>query len=252
MKRTGILTILILICALLLSACGCEHSAAVPGDCVTDTLCADCGKILEPAPGHSWQEATLEAPKTCTLCGATEGKRLSSQILFSAEAAAPLLGRWETPMSIPASQLGSGLDTYLEELPCVMVLSFTENGDLTMSVTPADHDQMAQLLYDYTIDSIYAQYEGLDMTREEAEADILNTYGMPLADYVQAAVDAMDISAIFADYAVSYVYYVDGNQLYLGFDWYEPLFPGEFTLEQDVLTLPFQGGEPTTFTRVTE
>ena len=57
---------------------GCET------DCYTgDTYCAGCGKLLVsgsavPAPGHDWQAATLTAPKTCRVCGRTEGDPLPS------------------------------------------------------------------------------------------------------------------------------------------------------------------------------
>ena len=46
-----------------------------------DTYCKGCGQLISkgsaiPALGHSWQEATYTAPKTCARCGATEGKSL--------------------------------------------------------------------------------------------------------------------------------------------------------------------------------
>ena len=46
-----------------------------------DAYCTACGaKITEgatiPATGHNWQEATTTAPKTCRVCGKTEGKPL--------------------------------------------------------------------------------------------------------------------------------------------------------------------------------
>ena len=46
-----------------------------------DTYCSACGAKLEdgksiPAAGHDWQAATRSAPKTCRVCGKTEGKPL--------------------------------------------------------------------------------------------------------------------------------------------------------------------------------
>jgi len=43
--------------------------------------CADCGEVITAqetvsALGHDWIDATTEAPKTCTRCGATEGEKL--------------------------------------------------------------------------------------------------------------------------------------------------------------------------------
>ncbi len=46
-----------------------------------DTYCSACGVKLEdgktvPAAGHKWQWATMKAPKTCRVCGKTEGEPL--------------------------------------------------------------------------------------------------------------------------------------------------------------------------------
>ena len=50
-----------------------------------DAYCTACGaKITEgsiiPATGHDWQAATTTAPKTCRVCGKTEGKPLLSAV----------------------------------------------------------------------------------------------------------------------------------------------------------------------------
>ena len=56
---------------------GCE-TAGYTGD----TYCAGCGALIKtgevlPATGHDWQEATRQVPKTCRLCGRTEGTPLA-------------------------------------------------------------------------------------------------------------------------------------------------------------------------------
>ena len=47
----------------------------------TTTKCTACGAVTQtttiPATGHSWSDATCLAPKTCTVCSATEGEALS-------------------------------------------------------------------------------------------------------------------------------------------------------------------------------
>jgi hypothetical protein len=42
----------------------------------TESAKCECGATKGSALGHSWTEATTEAPKTCTRCGATEGAAL--------------------------------------------------------------------------------------------------------------------------------------------------------------------------------
>lgn len=59
----------------LLAACGCKHEFAEP-QCEAPKTCTLCG-FTEGAPlGHHWQAATCEAPKTCSYCGETEGEAL--------------------------------------------------------------------------------------------------------------------------------------------------------------------------------
>ena len=69
---------LMLIFALSLSACGeteCLHEW-VDATCEAPKTCSLCG-ITEGEPlSHSWTEATYESPKTCFSCGATEGDPL--------------------------------------------------------------------------------------------------------------------------------------------------------------------------------
>ncbi len=49
-----------------------------------DAYCPACGALVRPgeivpAPGHDWQAATCTAPKTCRVCGATEGTAVSHE-----------------------------------------------------------------------------------------------------------------------------------------------------------------------------
>ena len=48
----------------------------VDADCDTPKTCSVCGATEGEALGHDWADATTEAPKTCKVCGATEGDPL--------------------------------------------------------------------------------------------------------------------------------------------------------------------------------
>lgn len=109
MKKAVILWITLVVCLLLICACGshkekpssdsdapdekpddtvCLHEAvtdaAVEATCTEAGKtegghCAKCQKVLKaqeeiPAAGHVWKEATCSAPKTCTGCDLTEGE----------------------------------------------------------------------------------------------------------------------------------------------------------------------------------
>ena len=52
-----------------------EHSW-VPADCTHPKTCSACGATDGKALGHTWKDATCTAPKTCSVCGATDGKAL--------------------------------------------------------------------------------------------------------------------------------------------------------------------------------
>lgn len=67
--------ILLIICVMLLSGCGCQHEWT-DADCVTPRTCTLCQETESEALGHSWQEAICEAPKICTACDVTEGEAL--------------------------------------------------------------------------------------------------------------------------------------------------------------------------------
>jgi hypothetical protein len=62
----------------MLSACGeteCVHEWA-EATCSAPKTCSLCGITEGETLAHSWVEATYEAPKTCSVCGATEGEPL--------------------------------------------------------------------------------------------------------------------------------------------------------------------------------
>ena len=70
--------VLLLVCAALalsLTGCGCDHQWTEAG-CTSPRTCTLCGKTEGEPLGHSWTEATCAAPKTCAVCGETEGEAL--------------------------------------------------------------------------------------------------------------------------------------------------------------------------------
>lgn len=75
MKRKIILIALALVCLLVLAGCGCEHEWK-DADCTTPKTCALCGETEGEALGHTWKDADCTTPKTCSVCGATEGAAL--------------------------------------------------------------------------------------------------------------------------------------------------------------------------------
>ena len=82
--KKRIFLILILIMVMTLISCkkettkGCEH-AFQEATCTAPKTCKICGATEGEALGHDWKDATTEAPKTCTRCGTTEGEKLPTE-----------------------------------------------------------------------------------------------------------------------------------------------------------------------------
>ena len=76
MKKNLTWIVLVLVCALALSACRCKHETWNEANCETPKTCAECGEIEGAPLGHTWAAATCETAKTCETCGKTEGTAL--------------------------------------------------------------------------------------------------------------------------------------------------------------------------------
>ncbi|MGN0338677.1 MAG: hypothetical protein ACI4EE_14380 [Lachnospiraceae bacterium] len=73
MKRK--VTLLFIVCALSLTACGHEHTFS-EATCTEPKTCTVCGATEGEPVGHSFEDATCTRPATCSICGATRGSKL--------------------------------------------------------------------------------------------------------------------------------------------------------------------------------
>lgn len=68
---------LLLIAAMAVSLCGCSCKHEwVDATCETPKTCSLCGQTEGEVLSHSWADADCESPKTCRLCEKTEGEAL--------------------------------------------------------------------------------------------------------------------------------------------------------------------------------
>lgn len=77
MKRIFPLLLLIL-CLITLASCGCEHQWQ-DASCEAPKTCSLCGNTEGEALGHEWADATCDTAKTCKRCHKTAGEPLSHQ-----------------------------------------------------------------------------------------------------------------------------------------------------------------------------
>ena len=75
MKKNILLLISLLLLCALLSACGHQH-IWMDASCEAPKTCSDCGAAEGAALGHSWLDASCQTPKTCSNCGMTQGSAL--------------------------------------------------------------------------------------------------------------------------------------------------------------------------------
>lgn len=75
MKKQIRLLLLLLAALGILSGCGCKHTWT-DATCTAPRTCTLCGKTEGEPLSHTWSDADCTTPKTCTLCGKTKGEPL--------------------------------------------------------------------------------------------------------------------------------------------------------------------------------
>lgn len=66
--RRGFCLLAAVILCLALTGCGCEHIWE-DATCLVPKTCSLCGETEGDAAGHVWQEADCTTPETCSHCG---------------------------------------------------------------------------------------------------------------------------------------------------------------------------------------
>jgi hypothetical protein len=207
----------------------------VEASCAAPKNCTACGLTEGEALEHIWEEATTEAPKTCTLCALTEGERIITDPRFTTAATADLYGTWTSRLEIPSEMFG--IEGFEGKLTISAVMSFANDGTLGIGYTAVDATEFSAGLEKYLVDTMYAEMESFGFTKEEADAGMIEAYGVDIPTYAAAVMQELDIAAVFESLSITGVYYVDGDKLYTGLTWDTELGESSFTLEGDTMTL---------------
>ena len=72
MKKRFFVVLLALVLTLPLASCGCDHEWYA-ATCTAPKTCSLCDATEGEALPHTWQDATCTTPKTCSVCKTTEG-----------------------------------------------------------------------------------------------------------------------------------------------------------------------------------
>lgn len=209
--------------------------AWVEATCTAPKHCVGC-ELTEGDPlEHEWQKATTETPKTCAVCGSTEGDRIVTDARFTTAANQSVFGTWEAEMTMTGEELE--MAEYVQEVPFIATMTFGEAGDLVVSARFKDLDAFLTELNASTVELMYRQFEEMDISREEADDVFYNSYGMTVAEYAESIWSVVNWDNLFDVYAANYVYYMEGDQIYVADSWESAFTSSTVTLDGDKLIL---------------
>ncbi len=222
--------------------------ADIPLDCENPAACTVCGQLRQETKPHTWVDATTTAPKTCSVCGETEGEPLDGSTLFDAEACQVLFGTWQGEFVMTGEMMG---DASLPDVPVTLGITFCDDGTYSETIRLVDKAAFQKDLTDYYIQALYAEFEAAyGMTKEQADQTMMEAYGKDVAGYAALLAQVVDIDALLAVSAGRGVYYVADGQLYFGGTW-ETVEAEPLLVEDDKLTITVAGSSETvTMTRV--
>ena len=245
----------------------CEVCAATDGDpkghswvdasCEEPKHCDVCALTEGEALGHTWMEVTTEAPMTCETCAATEGEKINTDPRFTTAQTKDIQGKWSCLVQLTGEMMG--IEDFPGTLDCYMILNFTNDGEMGFAVEIANQASFMESMVAYTLDVTYQEFAAAGIDKATADAAMVETYGMTTEEYIRQQLEAMDFNAmfesIFAELDIGGVYYVEDGQLYVGDSWNSAMYPSDFTLDGDTLSiadLDEEMGVDTTLTRVNE
>lgn len=262
MKKRMTLIVLVLICALALSACGCKHENVNEGNCETSKTCVDCGEILSEAPGHawveadcenakncsacgltegealghSWQDATTEAPKTCENCGLTEGERIITDQRFTTAATIDYQGKWTFEFNLSGEMMN--MPDFEDGIDCILYLELCNNGAAFLKVEMADMAKAENAMFNYLLKAVYDQLAASGVDQETADTVFPEYYGMTIEEYVSNAVEEMDLATLFENLVDELVYYIEDGKIYMADSWTDEMSePSPISVDGDTMIL---------------
>lgn len=239
MKRMKLFCVLLAMAMLLscLAGCGeCNHQW-LPADCRTPRTCNLCGETDgEPNDKHIWEEATTDRPRTCSVCYLTDGDKIEVDERFITSACKDLFGTWVARYEMDGSSVSMPDMT----IAMKMTLRFTNEGELIVSAVPQNASTFKKEYAQRMAQKMYEYYEQLGMNQTQADADCLERYGMTVPEFCEYRTPQITMSL---DSTTEKVYYVEDGLLYIGEDWgddmsgqaLEILEEGTFKLEDNEL-----------------
>jgi len=232
MRKLSIL-LLILALAMVFTGC-CKHEVWTEADCTTPKTCVECGETDGLPLGHVWQPRSTEVPETCSRCGETRGERIITDPRFTTASTIDFYGTWKGHSSISGTLIAEGLDAIM---PVDVTLTLNNDSTMTMEIVGNNADAFVKSAKEFFHAQLEAEAAGLtQFTFAEYMAIV---YEMTPDEYVQKQLDALDLTALTQGHTIDGVYYIDGDQFYIGLGWEADLTP--FTFQRNGGTLVLHG-----------
>ncbi len=184
--------------------------------CITPKTCSVCKVTEGKVAAHTWLEATTEAPQTCSVCKATTGTKLKTDPRFTTAATKHLHGEWYCDVTLTDEMMnlenfgGTGVR---------LTLKIGNTGELSQTIGLKDEKGFLTKLKAYTVEKLYADFATEGFSREQGDQAMLQTYGLNVNDYVEAALKSYDVNAMFKAFTFEEVYYVEGGEIYTAISW---------------------------------
>ena len=222
MKMLRILLALAMLMSIL-AGCdsACEHQWE-EANCARPKTCKLCGETDgEPTDKHKWEEATTEAPKTCSVCRKTEGDAIDTDERFTTAACKSLFGSWEIRYESEGAEIGILGMTVLMKT----TMRFTNDGELFITQELQNPNAFQTQLAQHLAQMIYDQYAIKGMDRNQADLDYQSQYGKSVTDFSEFRSVQITENIKFTE---ERVYYVEDGLLFTGEDWGSPMNAQEF------------------------
>lgn len=223
MTRKLSILILILVLAMVFSGC-CRHEEWTEANCTTPKTCVECGEIEGAALGHIWIPRTTEIPETCTRCGETRGERIITDSRFTTASTIEYYGTWKGASSISGTLIAEGLEAVMP-----VEITIVLNNDSTMRIDIIGNDTEAFLKSAEAFLHNRLKEEAAGLTQFTFAEYMAIVYEMTPDQYVEKQLKALDLTALTEGHTMDGVYYIEGDQIYLGLGW-----------EADLTSFPFQ------------
>ena len=222
----------------------------IDATCDAPKTCQWCALTEGEALGHSWEKATTEAPRTCSGCGLTEGDPIITDERFTTAANAFLFGVWQAETVMPGADLN--LEDYMEQVPVVVTLTFGEDGTVKKQISFPDPEAFLEELIRITEERVYAQFEELEIGREDADELFADSYGMTIGEHAAAVWAEADLDGMVEVHGTQGVYYATETAINMAGSWESEFQTHRFALNGEQLTVTAPDGTCMTLTRSAE